>query len=200
MSMLPHEEQWRQVPGYENLYKISTRGQVLSLPRNTTRGGILRQAVDKQRRHYVTLTKDGVQKRHAVHQLVLLAFTGPCPDGMEVCHNDGNPENNCVGNLRYDTHAGNMRDMRIHGTDSSLNKTHCPRGHAYDEENTRLYDGKRFCRQCAKETGGERQKKYYQRKKEAGTLVKYTDMTEEQKEKARAKQRRYRERKRGVTE
>jgi hypothetical protein len=28
-------------------------------------------------------------------------------------------------------------------------KTECPRGHFYDEENTRIYKGKRNCRQCA---------------------------------------------------
>ena len=27
-------------------------------------------------------------------------------------------------------------------------KTHCPRGHAYTEENTRIYRGRRFCREC----------------------------------------------------
>ena len=28
------------------------------------------------------------------------------------------------------------------------NKTHCPHGHPYDEENTIRHNGKRFCRQC----------------------------------------------------
>lgn len=27
-------------------------------------------------------------------------------------------------------------------------KTHCPHGHPYDEENTLVYNGKRFCRTC----------------------------------------------------
>jgi hypothetical protein len=31
------------------------------------------------------------------------------------------------------------------------NKTHCPQGHPYDEENTILYKGKRKCRACKNE-------------------------------------------------
>lgn len=33
-----------------------------------------------------------------------------------VCHNDGNPLNNNISNLRADTAAGNSADMLIHGT------------------------------------------------------------------------------------
>jgi hypothetical protein len=50
-----------------------------------------------------------------VHTLVLLAFVGPRPIGMEVCHNDGNPKNNELSNLRWDTHKANQQDMSRHG-------------------------------------------------------------------------------------
>jgi HNH endonuclease len=52
----------------------------------------------------------------AIHHLVLEAFVGPCPDGMEACHNDGNQKNNALENLRWDTHASNIADMMKHGT------------------------------------------------------------------------------------
>ena len=51
-----------------------------------------------------------------LHRLVLEAFVGPCPAGMEVCHNDGDPTNNRLSNLRCDTHRNNMLDMHGHGT------------------------------------------------------------------------------------
>jgi hypothetical protein len=54
-----------------------------------------------------------------IHRLVLEAFVGPAPDGMEGCHNDGNPENNNLLNLRWDTHASNMADQLAHGTKSA---------------------------------------------------------------------------------
>jgi hypothetical protein len=51
-----------------------------------------------------------------VHHLVLTAFVGPCPPGLECCHNDGNPANNHVSNLRWDTRFANIHDSIRHGT------------------------------------------------------------------------------------
>jgi len=48
-----------------------------------------------------------------VHRLVLEAFVGPCPDGMEACHLDSDKTNNRVSNLRWDTHLENMRDLKV---------------------------------------------------------------------------------------
>ena len=49
------------------------------------------------------------------HRLVALAWIGPQPEGMEVCHDDGDPTNNHVSNLRWDTHQANASDMVRHG-------------------------------------------------------------------------------------
>jgi len=70
----------------------------------------------------------------AVHRLVLEAFIGPCPDGMECCHYDGDPSNNCIENLRWDTRKENIRDAVKHGTHVSLRQR--GQGHA----NTHLTD------------------------------------------------------------
>jgi hypothetical protein len=48
---------------------------------------------------------------------------------MDGCHNDGDPFNNAVTNLRWDTRSGNLRDKIAHGTDYQLNKRICKRGH-----------------------------------------------------------------------
>lgn len=49
----------------------------------------------------------------AVHRLVLEAFLGPCPAGMEACHYpDRSPDNNALHNLRWDTHSENNKDVR----------------------------------------------------------------------------------------
>lgn len=53
--------------------------------------------------------------RFLVHRLVLLAFVGPCPEGMECCHNDGDPLNNRLDNLRWDTRSANIADAIKHG-------------------------------------------------------------------------------------
>lgn len=63
----------------------------------------------------VTLRRDGESINELVHRLVLLAFVGPCPDGMEGCHKDGNRANNRRDNLRWDTPESNWTDRLQHG-------------------------------------------------------------------------------------
>lgn len=50
------------------------------------------------------------------HVLVLTAFVGPPPQGHEACHRDGNPSNNHLSNLRWDSHVNNLADRKAHGT------------------------------------------------------------------------------------
>ena len=156
-------ERWAWVVGYEGLYRVSNRGEVWSMPRPRTRGGILKHAITKANGyHWVNPAKDGVQKPRQVHKIVMEAFVGPCPEGMEVRHLDGDPGNNrwapgteeetvaAGGNLIYGTHAENMQDKHRHGTTWQLNVTHCPKNHEYTPENTRiLKSGSRACRACA---------------------------------------------------
>jgi hypothetical protein len=109
------QEIWRPVPGYEG-YEASNLGRVRSLDRwlekkNRVkcfqRGRVLRQPPD----HGYPRTKLGY-----VHTFVMLAFCGPPPDGMVVAHNDGNPLNNKLDNLRYATPSDNAMDRVAHGT------------------------------------------------------------------------------------
>lgn len=59
---------------------------------------------------------DGKLHDISIHQLVMIAFVGPCPEGLEVCHNNGNPGDNRLSNLRYDTPKANSADAIKHGT------------------------------------------------------------------------------------
>lgn len=63
----------------------------------------------------VLVDKTGKHCTFHVHRIVLMAFVGPCPDGMEACHNDGDASNNSLSNLRWDTPENNYADMRNHG-------------------------------------------------------------------------------------
>ena len=54
---------------------------------------------------------------HRLHRLVLEAFVGPCPPGMEACHvPDGDRSNNRLENLSWSTHVVNVSDKVAHGT------------------------------------------------------------------------------------
>lgn len=64
----------------------------------------------------VSLMRDSKLHLVSVHRLVLESFVGPCPNGLQGCHNDGNPANNFLGNLRWDTAESNQHDRIAHGT------------------------------------------------------------------------------------
>jgi hypothetical protein len=68
-----------------------------------------------QARLGINLWKDGKKYPRALHRLILETFSGPCPTGLEACHNDGIAAHCGVGNLRWDTHQSNMDDRRRHG-------------------------------------------------------------------------------------
>lgn len=62
------------------------------------------------------LSRDG--KTHSLlgHTLVLTAFRGRCPVGMECAHWNGKRSDNRLENLRWATRLSNHADKRRHGT------------------------------------------------------------------------------------
>jgi hypothetical protein len=50
------------------------------------------------------------------HRLILEAFIGPCPEGLECRHLDGVRTNNRLLNLAWGTRLENAQDKREHGT------------------------------------------------------------------------------------
>lgn len=110
-------EVWKSIPGYTG-YEASSKGRVRSFKQRKGKQWTIADqpqrilSLCKSRKYlYVRIPADsGGWKSKRVHSLVLLAFAGTRPRGMEVCHYDGNPENNSLENLRYDTVLGNMAD------------------------------------------------------------------------------------------
>lgn len=66
---------------------------------------------------WVILCVRGKEFKRYIHHLVLEAFVGPRPIGMEACHfPDRCPRNNNAWNLRWGTKKDNHADMVRHGT------------------------------------------------------------------------------------
>lgn len=98
------EEIWKDVPGYEGLYRVSNMGRVKRVASDRI---LLYDCSDKRGYLRVTLCKYGKTKRHLVHRLVAFAFI-PNPYGYRcVNHLDENPLNNCVENLEWCSHKIN---------------------------------------------------------------------------------------------
>lgn len=79
---------------------------------------IMKQFPQRDGYLFVTIGIGAVRKRMAVHRLILMAFHGPCPDGMQARHYpDRNPQNNHARNLSWSTLSENQADRVKHGTD-----------------------------------------------------------------------------------
>lgn len=149
-------EEWRAVVGYEGYYEVSNQGRVRSLDRMVYAGQ------GRERRHVgrtlalhdgdnyikVRLKRDGGGRTWNVHTLVAAAFHGPCPDGLEICHNNGNAHDNRAENLRYDTHRANNWDKVLHDSMRYTRRYEesCVHGHPYEPGSYYI----------SKETGGKK--------------------------------------------
>ena len=86
----------------------------------------------------VLLYKEGKSFLKSVCRLVLETYVGLCPKNMEACHNDGNPTNNDLNNLRWDTHSNNMKDSVEHGTNVGLRRGERANSAKLTDENVNL--------------------------------------------------------------
>ena len=106
------EELWKDIPGYNDRYKISNTGKVIS--KNYNHSGIAKEIkLWKTKRGYLMASLfDGEKQIHnTVHRLVAKAFI-PNPDNLPVInHKDGNQLNNNVENLEWVT----IRENTLHG-------------------------------------------------------------------------------------
>ncbi len=116
-------------------------------------------------RGYHQTSLDG--ERVYVHRVSYEWFVGPIPDGMlvdHVCHNLDescpggwdcphracmNPAHLALKSPRENTHASAVAPAAI-----NARKTHCPRDHPYDEENTEYRYGYRYCKACRRNRSG----------------------------------------------
>ena len=106
-------EMWLPVVGFEDLYEVSDHGRVRSIKSRKIKA----QTINKlDGRPFMGLWRNNKLKIMKPHTMVLTAFVGPRPEGMEGCHNDGNPQHNHISNLRWDTSKNNHADKVLHGT------------------------------------------------------------------------------------
>jgi hypothetical protein len=145
-------EMWKAIPEFPG-YEVSNRGLVRSY---WQRGNfadkwkignepnrILKTVPAGSKKEYraVVLCRDGHKFLRRIAPLVALVFLGPRPDGLEVCHNDGDPTNDRLDNLRYDTHKSNMED--------ASRQTQWPSGEAHAQSQ----HTNEFARQLRKQFG-----------------------------------------------
>ena len=101
-------EIWKDIEGYEGLYKISNHGEVWNGRKQRL------HKKNKNNRGYcvVTLNKNNKQKQFLIHRLVAIHFIDNPFDKPCVNHIDENKTNNHHSNLEWCTHKENSN----HGT------------------------------------------------------------------------------------
>lgn len=98
------KEIWKDYPGFEGRYQISTYGRVRSLNfHREKRESLLSPIIDKGGYEIVKLCKDGIVYPHRVHLMVANTFIPNLEHKPFIDHIDTNRRNNCVWNLRWCT-------------------------------------------------------------------------------------------------
>lgn len=129
------KEVWKDVVGYEGLYKISSFGRLKRLKRTTLgKDGIeynypeliIKGDYDKDGYIRTTMSKNKKKKTKKLHRLVAEAFV-PNPNNYpEVNHLDETKDNNHVDNLEWITVKGNAnygtRNERITNHPNQIKK------------------------------------------------------------------------------
>ncbi len=156
--MTPDVEQWKPVVEYEGLYEVSDLGRVRSVERlaidsigrqRRYPGALRKVTFDPTRgRRMVSLKTGGQARSLSVSVLALRAFVGERPDGLYACHNNGDPEDDRLTNLRWDTPQENNNDAVRHGTNWQTAKAECPRGHRLAAPNLRHFTSRPDRREC----------------------------------------------------
>ena len=134
------------VPWSGGRYAVSSRGRVRSGEK------ILRPGVGTTGYRATRLVgPDGRRRLYKVHRLVLEAFVGPCPEGQEARHLDGDRLNNALENLAWGTRSENAQDRTVHGTNPMTVRKKCPQGHRLVDPNLDRHmarKGYRSCKAC----------------------------------------------------
>ena len=118
---MKNNERWRPVVGLEGSYEVSDCGRVKSIPRTTTKGGLMNLHINGRNGYvYVPLYKNGRMYNKRVHILVMEAFTDYRSNGFDpfhvIDHIDGCKTNNHLSNLEVVTQAENDRRARLKKT------------------------------------------------------------------------------------
>lgn len=127
IEIVDEKEEWKEIYGYEGIYKISNFGKIMSLERYDSfgrkHGGIILSEKDNGNGYKnISLSKDGKKKYFYIHRLVAMHFIendNPI-EKTYVHHIDENTSNNHYRNLMWVTQSENNiaghRMMRISET------------------------------------------------------------------------------------
>ncbi len=126
-----YEEVWENIPNYPG-YQASTYGNIKSVNRKIKKSdGVIISRSEKKMKltkrtnihgremFYVTMSISGKQITRGVSTLIAETFlkkpANESGNSLQVGHQDGNPLNNCIWNLKWETCSENMLHAHLTG-------------------------------------------------------------------------------------
>jgi len=136
------EELWKDVIGYEGLYKISNKGNLYSLISKKIIKPSKAYAPNKKNGYYLRyyMSKDGKRGKVMAHRLVAMTFIGlPSDEKYCVNHIDGDKTNNNVENLEWCTLSKNIKHAYDNNLKQKLTGENAPASKLYLNEVVSIY-------------------------------------------------------------
>lgn len=109
-------ETWTTWDEYPN-YRFSSFGKIVNMDGFELRPNLRLESRKKlwERGKIDLYDKDGVSHKKRIGRFIYFAFNPNDDYSLEVLHNDGNPTNNNLNNLRLGTSKQNSEDAELHG-------------------------------------------------------------------------------------
>lgn len=111
-------DDWKDIPNYENLYMASKNGEIYSKISNKILKPFKRGMRENNQYLVVQLSKDKKQKTFSIHRIIAETFLDNPNNYPCVNHKDGNKYNNSVSNLEWCSYL----DNNLHAISNGLKR------------------------------------------------------------------------------
>lgn len=102
---------WKDIPGYEGLYRLNINGQIEScnkmMYKTLSPKKLVKLSKNKSGYIFVNLSKRNIKQMFQIQKLMALTFAGGVPHGKVVDHIDADKTNNNINNLQFITQREN---------------------------------------------------------------------------------------------